>query len=93
LDVVFEVTDEFCPWNAGRWRMTVDAAGTAQVTRTDDEPDIATDILDLGAIFLGGVRLSTLAWTGRVRELTDGAVAKATVAFLSDQEPDTVEIF
>jgi predicted acetyltransferase len=93
LDVVFEVTDEFCPWNAGRWRMTVDAAGTAQVTRTDDVPDIATDILDLGAIFLGGIRLSTLARTGRVRELTDGAVAKATVAFLSDQEPDTVEIF
>lgn len=93
LDVVFEVSDEFCPWNAGRWRMTVDAAGTAQVTRTDEEPDIATDILDLGAIFLGGIRLSTLARTGRVRELTDGAVAKATVAFLSDQEPDTVEIF
>ncbi|HEY4458044.1 MAG TPA: GNAT family N-acetyltransferase [Pseudonocardiaceae bacterium] len=93
LDVVFEVTDEFCPWNAGRWRLTVDASGTAQVTRTDDDPDIATDILDLGAIFLGGTRLSTLARTGRVRELTDGAVAKTTVAFLSDQEPDTVEIF
>ena len=93
VDVVFEVTDEFCPWNAGRWRLTVDASGAPQVTRTDDDPDIATDILDLGAVFLGGVRLSTLARTGRVRELTGGAVASATVAFLSDQEPDTVEIF
>ena len=62
-------------------------------TRTHDAPDIAADVLDLGAIFLGGTRLSTLARTGRVRELTDGAVAAATVAFLSDEEPDTVEIF
>jgi predicted acetyltransferase len=93
LDVVFEVTDEFCPWNAGRWRLTVDASGTARVARTDDEPDIATDILDLGAAFLGGVRLSTLARTGRVRELTGGAVASATMTFLGEQEPDTVEIF
>jgi predicted acetyltransferase len=93
LDVVFELTDEFCPWNAGRWRLSVDGSGAATVTRTDDEPDIAADILDIGAVFLGGTRLSTLARTGRVRELTDGAVAAATVAFLSDQEPDTVEIF
>ena len=93
LDVVFEVTDEFCPWNAGRWRLVVDGSGTAQVTRTDDEPDIAADILDLGSAFLGGIRLSTLARTGRVRELTEGAVARATMAFLGETEPETFEVF
>ncbi len=93
LDVVFEVTDEFCPWNAGRWRLRVNATGTAEVTRTEDSPDIAADILDLGSVFLGGVRLSTLALTGRVRELTGGAVAKATIAFLGEHEPDTYEVF
>lgn len=93
VDVVFEVTDEFCPWNAGRWRLRAGATGTAEVTRTDDAPDIATDILDLGAVFLGGTRLSTLAQTGRVRELTEGAVARASVAFLGEHEPDTCEVF
>jgi predicted acetyltransferase len=93
LDVVFEVTDEFCPWNAGRWRLHVDSTGAAGVTRTTDPADIALDILDLGAAFLGGVRLSTLARTGRVRELTGGAVARATIAFLGEHEPETYEIF
>ena len=93
LDVVIEVTDEFCPWNAGRWRLRVDGSGAAEVTRTQDAPDIATDILDLGAAFLGGTRLSTLAWTGRVRELTDGAVASTSMAFLGEYEPDTAEVF
>jgi predicted acetyltransferase len=93
VDVVFEVTDEFCPWNAGRWRLRACAAGVAEVTRTEDAPDVATDILDLGAVFLGGTRLSTLARTGRVRELTDGAVAGASVAFLGEHEPDTFEVF
>jgi predicted acetyltransferase len=93
LDVVFEVTDEFCPWNAGGWRLRVDGSGVAEVTRTEDAADIAIDIVDLGAIFLGGTRLSTLALTGRVRELTDGAVARATLAFLGEHEPETTEIF
>jgi predicted acetyltransferase len=93
LDVVFEVTDEFCPWNAGRWRLTADETGAAQVTRTQDEPDIALDIIDLGAAFLGGTRLNTLAATGRVRELTDGAVRRASAAFLGENLPDTIEVF
>lgn len=29
VDVVFEVEDAFCPWNAGRWRLTGDAKGVA----------------------------------------------------------------
>ena len=93
LDVVFEVTDEFCPWNAGRWRLRVDGGGAAEVTRTQDDADIALDILDLGAAFLGGIRLNTLALTGRVRELTGGAVARATIAFLGEHEPETFEVF
>lgn len=93
LDVVFEVTDEFCPWNAGRWRLTADGTGTAQVRRTQDEPDIALDIIDLGAVFLGGTRLNTLGATGRVRELTDGAVRRASAAFLGENLPDTIEVF
>ncbi len=27
VDVVFEVEDAFCPWNAGRWQLTGDARG------------------------------------------------------------------
>lgn len=93
LDVVFEVADALCPWNAGRWRLHVDATGAAEVTATEADPDIALDIVELGAVFLGGTRLSTLATAGRVRELTEGAVTRASTAFLGEQEPSCTEIF
>src|SRR5205085_6834526 len=47
--VVIEVADEFCPWNAGRWR--VSHAGTE---RTDAAPDIACDVAALSCVYLGG---------------------------------------
>ena len=34
--IVFEVADEFCPWNEGRWKLE---GGLAE--RTKDEPDLA----------------------------------------------------
>ncbi|MDQ3579707.1 MAG: GNAT family N-acetyltransferase [Actinomycetota bacterium] len=93
VDAVIDVTDEFCPWNTGRWRMTVDSSGAATVTRTDDAPDVSTTTTDLGAAFLGGTRLTTLAAAGRVQEHTPGAVAALSSVFLTDRVPACLEIF
>ncbi|MFI0979379.1 GNAT family N-acetyltransferase [Streptomyces sp. NPDC021093] len=86
VDVVFEVEDAFCPWNEGRWRLTGDAKG-AVCARTADPAEIALSVRELGAAYLGGVPLTGLAAAGRVRELREGAVAEASVAFGSDVAP------
>lgn len=63
--VTVDVRDGFCPWNSGRWRLDLDAdGGTAQ--RTDGAAEMALDIADLGAAFLGGTPLARLAAAGRV---------------------------
>ncbi|MCE7007496.1 GNAT family N-acetyltransferase [Kibdelosporangium philippinense] len=93
LDTVFEVTDELCPWNQGRWRLVVDSAGAATVERTDADADLLVDTADLGSVFLGGVQLSTLAAVGRVRELRPGTLIPAARAFLGDQQPYCPEVF
>ncbi|HEX3780352.1 MAG TPA: GNAT family N-acetyltransferase [Pseudonocardiaceae bacterium] len=93
VDLVLEVDDELCPWNAGRWRLHVDASGEAEVTRTEADADLALGIVELGAAFLGGTRLSTLASAGRVRERTEGGIARASAAFLGEQDPSCVEVF
>ncbi|OIJ69426.1 GNAT family N-acetyltransferase [Streptomyces mangrovisoli] len=80
VDVVLEVEDAFCPWNEGRWRLTGDAKG-ASCVRTADRADLALSVRELAAVYLGGVSLGSLAAAGRVRELRDGAVAEAAVAF------------
>ncbi|PJT46166.1 GNAT family N-acetyltransferase [Streptomyces albidoflavus] len=86
LDVVLEVTDAFCPWNEGRWRLSADAEGAA-CERTEAEPDLALSVRELGAAYLGGVPLSGLAAAGRVRELRPGALARTSTAFGSDVAP------
>ncbi|BCM66924.1 hypothetical protein EASAB2608_02258 [Streptomyces sp. EAS-AB2608] len=86
LDVVFEVEDAFCPWNAGRWRLTGDAKG-ASCERTADAADLALTVRELGAAYLGGVSLLSLAAAGRVRELRPGALTEASVGFGSAVAP------
>ncbi|HEY9368527.1 GNAT family N-acetyltransferase [Streptomyces sp.] len=80
VDVVLEVADAFCPWNAGRWRLTGDATG-ATCVRTEEAADLALSVRELGAVYLGGVSLASLAAAGRVRELRAGASTEASVAF------------
>ncbi|MEV4949315.1 GNAT family N-acetyltransferase [Streptomyces sp. NPDC053755] len=86
VDVVFEVADAFCPWNAGRWRLTGNAEG-ASCTRTEGAADLALSVRELGAAYLGGVSLTSLAAAGRVRELRGGALVEASVAFGSPVAP------
>ncbi|OXM56897.1 GNAT family N-acetyltransferase [Amycolatopsis thailandensis] len=93
VDLVFGVHDDFCPWNTGNWRLTTDGDGNAEVTRVEDAPDLDLDVIDLGAIFLGGTRPSTLAAAGRIKERTAGAVSRATAAFATDREPSCLESF
>ncbi len=86
VDVVFEVDDDFCPWNAGRWRLTGDAKG-ASCGRTTDSADLALSVRELGSAYLGGVSLASLAAAGRVRELRQGSLAEAAVGFGSAVTP------
>jgi predicted acetyltransferase len=80
VDVVLEVTDALLPSNAGRWRLT-GAADGARCERTDDEPDLAVDVRDLGAAYLGGTTLTALAAAGLLTEQRAGALGKAAAAF------------
>ena len=93
LDLVLEVADDLCPWNAGRWRLVAGPDGRAEVTRTDAPADLALDVAALGAAFLGGTRLTTLAGAGRVREYRPGALTRTSLAFLHDEEPRCLELF
>jgi predicted acetyltransferase len=80
IDLVLEVRDEFCPWNAGRWHLWGHPAG-AFCDRTDRDPDIVLGIEELSAVYLGGTSLATLQAAGRVTEVSPGAVTLASTAF------------
>jgi predicted acetyltransferase len=93
VDLVLAVTDAFCPWNAGRWRLRVAGDGSAEVTRTEADADLMCDTTDLASAYLGGIRLAALAAAGRVRELRPGAVRAASLAMAGEAEPYCLEVF
>ncbi|WP_033438313.1 GNAT family N-acetyltransferase [Saccharothrix sp. NRRL B-16314] len=92
VNAVLEVVDEFCPWNAGRWRFAV-KDGTATVERVDDDPDVVLDVQALGAVYLGGTRLTSMARAQRVREVTHGVVNALSHVFSGDRDPHCPEVF
>ena len=107
VDVVLEVTDGLLPANAGRWRLRAAgpggaagvaglagvAGGAADCTRTDEPADLALDVRELGAAYLGGTRLAALAAAGLVSELRPGAVGRLSTAMSWDPAPWCPRIF
>ncbi len=98
VDVVLEVTDELLPANAGRWRLRAGGAlpaqaGGATCERTADPADVALDIRELGAAYLGGTRIGSLAAAGLVTELRAGALAPLSAAMSWDPAPWCPRIF
>jgi predicted acetyltransferase len=86
-EVVVEVRDAFCRWNSGRWRVGRDIA------RTDDDAELELDIADLASAYLGAFSFSHLAAAERLRELKDGAVARADALFRTERPPYCPEDF
>ena len=86
--VVIEVTDEFCPWNAGCWRVS-----SAGVERTGEAPGLHCDASGLGSVYLGGFTWTQLARALRAQELISGALARADTLFQVTSAPWCPEIF
>jgi predicted acetyltransferase len=86
--LVLDVTDEFCPWNTGRWRVSSSGA-----KRTTASPQLRLDVSALGCAYLGAFSFSGLVRGGRVAELRRGAAARADAMFAAERAPWCPEIF
>jgi predicted acetyltransferase len=98
VDVVIEVSDELCPQNQGRWRLTASTisapsgfSGTCE--RTTAPADLVLPVRALGAAYLGGTRLGQLAGAGLVTEVTPGSLAALSAAMSWDPAPWCPMIF
>jgi predicted acetyltransferase len=80
--LILDVRDDFCPWNAGRWRLE---AGS--VTRTTATAEIALDVADLAMVYLGGFTFRELWHANLIQELRGGAVERADSLFRTDVGP------
>ncbi len=86
-DLVLDVLDDMCPWNARRWRLTTDENGVAMCEPTTDAADIRLPVRALGSAYLGSRSLAAQAMAGQVEELRNGTVAQLSRAMRADVEP------
>ena len=89
---VLEIGDELGIAH-GVYLLTILQGGRAEVEKLDDAGGYADNsrlrmsIAELGAIFLGGVAVSTLVRAGRIDELQPGSAAAADASFRSGVTP------
>jgi len=85
LDTVIRVEDGY-GFADGTWRLSIDAAGAAEVEATDAAPDVVLDVATLSSAYAGGVPLTQLAAAGRVQG-DAAAVAALGRALHADPAP------
>jgi predicted acetyltransferase len=89
--LVIDVRDPFCEWVQGRYELEASPEG-ARCRVTNSTPDITLGAADLGAVYLGGVRLTSLARAGRA-EGDDDALRRADALLTCDPVPWCPEVF
>lgn len=86
-EVILEVKDPMIPENAGCWSVLV-SNGKATVTpAVGAKPDLGIGIQELGAAYLGGTTIESLARATLVTEHSEGAVQALGRAMVSSISP------
>lgn len=86
--ISIQIQDSFCSWNEGTYRLE-SSDGKVSCEPTDAKPDITLSAATLGAIYLGGSNLHTLAAAGLVEEHIAGAISTANAMFSWHTAPMT----
>lgn len=89
--VVLAVRDDFGAYAAGTFELEAGPDG-AYCRATNASPNVILSAADLGAVYMGGVRFTTLARAGRV-EGSPEALARADAMFAWDRMPWCPEMF
>ena len=63
--LTFEVIDDLCPWNRGRWKMETSTAGS-DISRTTEEPQLVMPISTLAMLVFGQISPSEAARMARL---------------------------
>jgi len=91
--LVLDVTDRFCPWNEGRWRLDAGIDGASCERAGSADPDLHLDVADLGASYMGLAVFGSLQRAGLVDEDRPGAIREADRAFAWSTAPWAVTFF
>lgn len=70
----FELEDEICPWNRGRWLLQAEG-GAATVARTEKKPEAGLSVQTLAMLVFGRISATRAARAGLLNVFAPGAMA------------------
>jgi predicted acetyltransferase len=69
--ISFEIKDDLCPWNQGRWKLEASTDGSS-VSRTGEEPQLTMPVSTLAMLMFGQISASEAARMARL-DVGDGS--------------------
>lgn len=72
--LTFEIQDDLCPWNRGRWKLETSAAETS-IRRTREEPQLVMPISTLAMLVFGQINATEAARMERLGVLEHSALS------------------
>ena len=82
----FEIEDELCDWNAGRFLLETDGEST-EVKRTEIAPELVMPIRTLGSLISGHAKASQLMRAGLLHAPERSALLRADRLFATEYPP------
>ncbi len=90
--IVFDLRDEMCPWNAGRWALEAGQEGSA-VTRTKDSAQLTLDVSALAQLLYGQVSPTNAVRYGRAEAAPDAPLDLWDAIWRTDYAPFCPNLF
>lgn len=90
--LIFEILDDLCPWNRGRWKLETSAAENS-IGRTSEEPQLVMPITTLAMIVFGHISATEAARMARLDVLKHSALASWDRVMRTTYRPFCADFF
>ncbi len=90
--ICFELKDDLCQWNRGRWRLTA-GPGKACVERTERQPEVVLPVDTLAMLLFGQITATRAAEMGRLEVLDPEALRIWDILFQIRHKPFCPDFF
>jgi predicted acetyltransferase len=90
--LTFEIQDDLCPWNNGRWQLET-AGNQNRIRETTDNPDVTMPISTLAMLLFGQISATEAARMGRLDVRDTGALCTWDHVMHTKYRPFCADLF
>jgi predicted acetyltransferase len=91
-ELTFEIVDELCPWNQGRWKLETSSTGSS-ISRAKEEPQLVMPISTLAMLVFGQISASEAARMGRLDVNEESSLSLWDKVMLTKYRPFCADYF